>query len=377
MVEYRMFDVDVRTLTPLHIGTGRELLKDYDFAVKGGRTYRLNEDAILDEKETTDAAAAALLARTPPAQLVEDVLGLPAGAALVRYSLLGVPRAQGEGARLREQIKTAYDEVYLPGSSVKGALRTSLLRALWAQKEMKPATAELDRRAKFAAQPIEKALMGRDPNHDLLRALQVSDSAPRRTVPMMVLNARVVTRRGIGADERGSAPIEMEAIPSEQTFRLSVRVDQQLFGPWAQRAELPAGGLNLLEQLPALVQQHAAASIAIEQKWFEGLPGGAAVAAWYAELGGLRLGNRRCLMQLGWGTGWESKTLGVHLRSDARFMQRIMDGYRMTRGITVPPDRFPASRRVVMSVSRDAQGRTQERVIAPFGWCLLTFKERK
>jgi CRISPR-associated protein Csm5 len=377
MSEYRMFDVEVQTLTPLHIGTGRELLKDFDFAVKGERTYRLNEDAILEEKGADDAAAAAVLAGTPPAHLVEDLLGTPAGDALVRYALRGTPRPQGAGARLREQIKSAYDEVYLPGSSVKGALRTSVLRALWAQKAMKPVSAAIGRSAKFAAQPIEKELMGRDPNHDLLRALQVSDSAPRRDVPLIILNARVVTRRGIGGDEKGSAPIEMEAIPSEQTFRLTVRLDQQIFGAWAQRAELPSGGLSVLEQLPALVQQHATATIAGERKWFEGLPGGAVVAAWYAELAGLRLGNRRCLMQLGWGTGWESKTLGVHLRSDGRFMQRIMDDYRMTRGIKVAPEKFPASRRVVMNVSQDVQGRTQERIMAPFGWCVLTFKERK
>ncbi len=377
MSNYRMYDVDVQTLTPLHIGTGRELLKDFDFAVRGSRTYRLNEDAILEEKGADDAAAAAVLAGTPPAHLIEDLLGTAAGDAFVRYSLRGVPRTQGTGARLREQIKSAYDEVYLPGSSIKGALRTSLLRALWAQKAMKPASAALGRNAKFAAQPIEKELMGRDPNHDLLRALQVADSALRRDVPLGVFNARVVTRRGIGGNERGSAPIEMEAIPSDQLFALTVRVDQQLFSTWAQGAELPTGGLSLLEQLPALVQQHAAASIAGERSWFEGLPGGERVAAWYAELGGLKLGNRRCLMQLGWGTGWESKTLGLHLRSDARFMQKIMDDYRMTRGIRVPPERFPASRRVVMSVSHDAQGRTQERIVSPFGWCLLTFKERK
>ena len=171
MSNYRMYDVDVQTLTPLHIGTGRELLKDFDFAVRGSRTYRLNEDAILEEKGADDAAAAAVLAGTPPAHLIEDLLGTAAGDAFVRYSLRGVPRTQGTGARLREQIKSAYDEVYLPGSSIKGALRTSLLRALWAQKAMKPASAALGRNAKFEAQPIEKELMGRDPNHDLLRAL--------------------------------------------------------------------------------------------------------------------------------------------------------------------------------------------------------------
>ncbi len=44
---YRIYDVTITTLNPLHIGTGRTLLNGYDFAVRNDRTYRLNEDAIL------------------------------------------------------------------------------------------------------------------------------------------------------------------------------------------------------------------------------------------------------------------------------------------------------------------------------------------
>ena len=46
-----VYDMTLQILSPVHIGDGDELRQDFDFVVKNGRTYRLNEDAILLAKE--------------------------------------------------------------------------------------------------------------------------------------------------------------------------------------------------------------------------------------------------------------------------------------------------------------------------------------
>ena len=40
----------LQTLTPIFIGSGEELRKDFDFAIHDGGTYRLNSDVILEKK---------------------------------------------------------------------------------------------------------------------------------------------------------------------------------------------------------------------------------------------------------------------------------------------------------------------------------------
>ena len=83
-----VFNVTLSMLTPLHIGNGDELRQDFDFVVHNQRTYLLNEDVILQEKE---------------GELIPDRMGnyLPPGKlvkgadfqnkALFRYILAGTP----------------------------------------------------------------------------------------------------------------------------------------------------------------------------------------------------------------------------------------------------------------------------------------------
>ena len=118
------YTLDLMTLSPLHIGSGRELLRDYDYVVHRGRTWRIDEDALLDAALGQGKFDETLL-RRPAAELLQSTDFLP-DSALFRYVVRGTPRSKREGARLREQIKDVFDQPYLPGSSLKGAFRTAL-----------------------------------------------------------------------------------------------------------------------------------------------------------------------------------------------------------------------------------------------------------
>ena len=114
---YVIYDVTITPVTPLHIGSGTTLLKDYDFAVAKNTTWRINEDAILAAQEVADdLKLAETLASTPPAQLLKPA-DFQEESAYFRYHLPGKPRAADAGAQLQEQLKTVSDEAFLPGSS--------------------------------------------------------------------------------------------------------------------------------------------------------------------------------------------------------------------------------------------------------------------
>jgi CRISPR/Cas system CSM-associated protein Csm5 (group 7 of RAMP superfamily) len=114
-----------------------------------------------------------------------------------------------------------------------------------------------------------------------------------------------------------------------------------------------------------------------EAAWFDQMSGTGQLAGFYKQLAGFHSSDRRFLVSLGWGTGWTDKTFGSRLLGDERFMERIIDDYRMTRGSRRAGDPFPKSRRAVVAVQKSRDGRIQETPVSPLGWCLVEMKERK
>jgi len=370
--DYTTYSATVTPLTPVHIGSGRRLLKDYDYAVHNRRTWRINEDALLEAQTVADPAMAERLARSSPAQLLRPEDYQP-DSLYFRYSLPGQPRAREEGAQLQELLKTVRDEPFLPGSSLKGAIRTALAWRAWQEQGRRPDMRDLERNRRFAGQRVERELLGPDPNHDLLRALQVGDSAPAGQDRLILINVQVITPRGL------QAPIELEAIRPDTPFQLSLKIDTRLFGEWARRYRLQLGGNPAwLQRLAQTIQSHTAQRLKDELAWYSERPGAEQAAGFYRQLLNAQLPPNSCLLQIGWGTGWSDKTYGSHLQADARFMDALVQEYRLSIGNRHRPgDPFPKSRRSVVHLTRDKQGHTRQQAGVPLGWVLMELKEQK
>ena len=371
MPEYVVYSAKATLLTPLHIGSGRELLNEYDYAVYGERTWRLNEEALLEAQNVDDPKMLERLMTTPPAQLLNPS-DFQEGSPFFRYVIRGVPRSQAEGAQLREQLKDPYDRLYLPGTSLKGALRTALAWHAWEKLGLRPERTRLNPNPRFAARGYERTIFGPDPNHDLLRALHVADSAPVGPERLILINARVLHRSG-----KMASPIELEAIAPDTAFHFTLKLDLALFSGWAQRHRLEMRGENWLQALPAIVNRHTAQRLKEERAWFEDVPGAERVRDFYRQLG---IPKQGFLLQVGWGTGWDDKTFGSRLQADSAFLEGILrppkqGGYGIARGRRQPGDPFPTSRRVVVQVRRAADGRAVERPAAPMGWVWVEIAE--
>jgi CRISPR-associated protein Csm5 len=371
-LEYITYTANVTTLSPLHIGTGHKLLRDFDYVVHNGRTWRLSENTFLAAQEVEDPKVMHRLMSAPPAQLLQPQ-DFREDSEYFRYVIKGIPHSQQTGAIVHEQIKTVEDGPYLPGSSLKGSLRTALAWHGWEEKKLRPDRTKIDeRRPKFAARDYDHALFGRDPNHDLFRALLIGDSAPVTADHLMLINVRVLTSKGIGKD----IPVEVEAIRPNTTFTLPVKIDTRLFSDWArQRKDFRLGGSpEWLLDLARIVRAHAFDRIRRQRAWFSERNDARAVADFYARLEQLSFKDNQFLIQLGWGGGWDSKTLGSRLQSDATFFDWLVmqpklgllrDKARDTRKSRLP---FPSTRRVAMK--RGVQN-NKETPGAPLGWLLV------
>lgn len=369
MNEYALFRLKITTLSPVHIGSGRELLNEYDYVLHGGKTWRINDAALLDAQPLDDPDLARRLASIPPAQLLEEGDFQP-GSPFFRYVIRGVTRATGEGAVLREQLKDVFDRPYLPGSSLKGALRTAMGWYAWEKLGMRLDSARLGRRREWAAQEYEREIFGRDPNHDLMRALQVSDSAALDSDRLMVLNARVMNRSG----SLGS-PIELEALRPETEIETGLKLDLALFSDWARSGGLKLGGEQALRGLPEILNRRASERLNREASWFSGIPQGKRLADFYRQLANARLDNNQVLLQVGWGTGWEDKTFGMRFQAQpGGALEALIRDYRLSKGNRSPGDPFPRSRRAALLFVQDAIGKRVEIPARPFGWLLVTFE---
>lgn len=382
MPDYAVYKLTIAVLTPLHIGSGRDLLNEYDYTIHKGQTWRLNDAALLDAQDADDPGIADRLAQTPPAQLLEEKDFTPTSP-FFRYVIPGAPHSQQEGAPVLEQIKDIYDRPYLPGSSLKGALRTVLAWHGWKEMNLKPDISKLGERAKFAAQNYEREIFvaedarrGHEPNYDVLRALQISDSQPLDAACLRLVNASVLNRSGqTGSKE---IPIKLEAIRTNTTFESTLKLDLALFSSWAQSNGLRLKGEAWLRQLPQVCRAYAARRMAQEVAWFQNIPGksGQRLLTTYQQIGQTPLEGNQFVLQLGWGTGWDSKTFGSHLSNDTNFMEAVIANrdYHMSRGKRRSGDPFPKSRRVIISRTEMPDGRHNDIPGAPLGWLLLTLE---
>jgi CRISPR-associated protein Csm5 len=355
--------VTIETLSPLHIGTGDILRRDYDFAVHEGKTWVVNDDKVA-EMLYGDPVFDTLVAGARLSDLLSND-DYHSDSGLFRYVMDGEPAAQSANAEVREQIKDVWDQPYIPGSSLKGALRTALFYALFEVTKMTWALEGLGRTAKGAGDILEQRALGQSPNTDLLRALQVSDSTGDDMRRLRVLNM-IATKTADGGDD--AAPITLEAVPTGITFTSSITLDAYLLSQ-AKHPDLNWSDQQTrwLQRLPKAVTAWTTRRILAE----ENRP---RTDEWDRQFKSIakRLDNlepMQCILQLGWGGGWDSKTLGDHLTQRQGEFKRLVDTYRMIRkGEFKQGERFPKTRRVFRS------GKSQ-RIRGELGWVLLTWEK--
>ena len=233
----------LKTITPVHIGTG-ETLSQIDGFYENGRWHRIDIDAVLAAIPESE------LNRLTIAMGGRDFQWkgyLPTNQPSASYTL-PCPEDPQE-TEIREAMKTPFSCPIIPGSSIKGVIRTALLWDLIGdsnQESFKYSVnylkGQLRRKPNrsWAGQKIEQRVLGKDPNHDLMRAVQVSDTSPIPTDALEMglawtvtlnRNDRLVQKRESGREYK----IFVEQIRIDQPFDFSIKIDKSLFGQREKR----------------------------------------------------------------------------------------------------------------------------------------------
>jgi CRISPR-associated protein Csm5 len=227
----------------------------------------------------------------------------------------------------------------------------------------------------WAARSLEQDLLttasrrGQSPNYDLLRALQVSDSTP---VPVTDSALFLAKARVFGQQKTG-APINLECLRADTTLQATLTIDNYLFEDEQARAKLNFGSQReWLTNLGPLINEQTRQRVTQERAFYQ-RRGPSQAGNFYNQLHGLmeQMPENRFLIQVGWGGGWDSKTLAYLLPSQTR--DNIVVEYRLARNYFKPGETpFPRTRRAI------GRGREDEiQPVLPLGWILVEMTLRE
>ncbi len=349
-----MNKIKITTLSPVHIGSGNLLQNNMNFlVVKDGEDSYIH---ITDDRKILELIGADhvdhWIASIEKGESTRKLVETYAPASSVSDYAKRRITCYSSGIKLtdtlKEQIHNGFGIPYIPGSSIKGAIRTAILSVLSdhvRNKELKVFV-----QGKVKAKLIENQLFGRDPNSDLFRFIQVGDAYFEKdsTIATRMVNLNIRKKNDL---YDGSKPQLIEAIGVGETatFQMDVKKD---FHDFARRnfpdlKPLP-GEMQSLQSLFKSINNHTSRLIEKEIAfWNEmNLSGSEAYLDVMADM----LGETKscedelsCILRIGHGSGWRFIT-GAWTESLENFNEVINAARPNNQKYSEYP--FPKSRRI-------------------------------
>ena len=364
---------EIEVISPLHIGNGGTI-SPIEYVV-GDKFYRVDMDRLFeDERFDTEG----FIEDTKAGSLYLGRFAHELAKEHVRYAL-DISQStrtnlqeliDSQSSEVREHIKTK-DDVYIPGSSLKGAIRTVIL--WWVLKnnpdKFNRAKRHLENlvrsgervNKKRVADRIEKEVFGRDPTHDILKALQVSDTNAVAAESLKVEEVRTLTTTPRGHNWKRFYTYA-ETMKTGTKLDLELKIDEFLLeGDVARELDFE-NKQELVREIPRICNEFAEDFIKNEIMFFTqyNMPRELGKVLEFYEKVREGLGETSFLLHLAWGSGWHGMTVGrllnPHLLSDLRWKFRL--------GKPRVPE-FPKTRRIVFE---DRQPKY------PLGWIKLDVK---
>jgi CRISPR-associated protein Csm5 len=358
------YDLEIEILSPLHIGCGTRLEGEIDFVVNGGQQTRfVNQDSLLDKVLGDDLSFNKQLLGRPASELLKTLGPEADDPDLFHYSLGGAPINRF----IQAALKDVYHRAYIPGSTLKGLLRNLFFWGWYAAKKQVPDTSNLSPRREWASQILQKDVFGDNPNIDLFRALQISDTGAIAPQSLFVANVSIYPT---STKASPGVMVDVEALKPKTKLEARMQIDEYLLADdkvdphWADKRKW-------FDRLVRFGDAFAGRRLDQELAYFQGRRDSGEVLAFYNGLVERfnNQGEGQFLAQLGWGSGWNSKTLNDLLMLDEREFARLVREYRLSKHWDTfqPGDRFPNSRHLVQQGGK---------FVRPMGWVQVSLKER-
>jgi len=319
-----MNNIKITTLTPTHVGSGEKPLREVDFLFfeQEGKVAMLDPEKVLDiiGVGQVDQWVACVSNQEGLAELLNQ-RKRDLRAEDVALRVLPVQhKGLGRKGDIHEQLHDGMGRPLLPGSSLKGAVRTVLFAHYINQnggEDAKDRQNLLDRRKVFSDALLSKKYFGNDPNHDVLRLLRLGDATFDETVC-----AKVETINLKGNDWIVDARFTQftEVIPEGETTTFALQFDSTT----EKNARLKnyfTNDTSVLQppKLFEIINRHTRDLAQREAKAWRKQTSTADCIDHYIErldeivAATLQCGPQECILRLGWGTGFRNMTGDWHI----------------------------------------------------------------
>jgi CRISPR-associated protein Csm5 len=362
----RKWKFRLTTITPLHIG-GPRALTQADYVTWTNRVYVVSEEKLfkfLQDRGFTDRFVTefhGLVVQRHPSPMKEFLQrrGLCNETVLQAISQYACERRTGTEitGEIRTFVRDAHAQPLLPGSSLKGAIRTVVLYHLAKQLRdsrpqeferlvLVPLRAALQNRGrrKWADDEIERNLLAAlrldhaqlSSHRDFLRVLRIGDSQP------LDRNALVITKATVKSSSQSGnwydkTSVLVETTPNGTSFEHVCSIDEWL----AERFQRQNGSVPFLvpDQLMEMIREFHADLVQQDRELYDLVQKPQPLPATPGE----------CVLHLGWGSGLLGTTIVGLLPPELRLEVRRQ--FFQERDLPL----FPKSRRLTQSGE-------------PFGW---------
>jgi len=251
-----MANIKIETLTPVHVGSGNLLYNDADFI---NETID-NKPSICIISQTKiwnilgqqhlDNWLSAIEKRDTKAFLKQFAPDAKASDYAERVIPLYIQKPLGRDDTLKECIHNGFGLPYIPGSSIKGAIRTAVLASLADTVQYKERKIQQFKHGRTAitASDVEKALFGRDPNSDVFRFIQVGDAYFERDTEIASRMINLNIRQSSSDLKDARMPQLVEAICSDASGEFQLKIAKEYYDfakpKFAELGNLPVANLN-------------------------------------------------------------------------------------------------------------------------------------
>jgi len=226
-----MSKINIETLTPVHVGSGNLLYNNTDFVQVniGGEPHIavISEDKIwklLGEQHLDKW----LIAIAKKENLKEFLKRFAPEAKSKDYSKRRMPLycRLKENDTLKECIHNGIGLPYIPGSSIKGAIRTAILASRANMISNKENKIQQDKRGRIVitGANIEQELFGKDPNSDIFRFIQVGDAYfdEETEIATRLINLNIRQNSDDLRDSSKSQIVEAIGMEAKSEFQMKV-----------------------------------------------------------------------------------------------------------------------------------------------------------
>lgn len=314
----------ITTITPVHVSSGDKILKGLDFVSQNGKTIIIID---MDKLFTKLGDNVNAISEFGQDDNIEDYLRKykidPSTVAKSVYQ--GIANSRD----ISTMVKTGFGNPYLPGSSIKGAIRTVLLKSIiegtdedYIEEILNKILNTEIKKPQDADKYLDIEIFGKDPNYDLMRVLQVSDaefSANDLTlIETKVLNLKSENTYGwknlnprdskTYQNLRDGTSVYVEGLRENSKSELRIKIDDFLLNNEKTKCLHFNEDKYYFDKLAKIINNYSKKFIKKEIEFFETINMIEMKNFYHTLLDKIPKDEKSFLLHMSWGSGWKGMT---------------------------------------------------------------------